>query len=145
MKVSRHRVLPFNHTASGKSQTSERLACPPWTHTQRGTPPSETCVTSWTLPRPTPPRLHQALPQPGAPRHPEDPDPLKPAHCEHFPSKPRLRGTSTPNRGDTCLTGVRDWKVPSYPLCKSSGTPTFKDNHGALNIPVSGVSHKKPH
>ena len=72
--------------------------CPPWTQTQRGTPPSEMCVTGWTSPQPTPPRLHQALPQPGAPRHPEDPDPLKPAHCEHFPLKqtsPMIRKSGT--------------------------------------------------
>ena len=102
--------------------------CPPWTHTQRGTPPSEMCVNGWTLPRPPPPRLHQALPQRGAPRHPEDPDPLKPAHSEHFPSKQTsLARHQTPDRGDTCLTRVRDSKVRSYPLCKSSETPTFKD------------------
>ena len=129
-------VDAFNHTTSGKSQSSERLAL--------STLDAYT-KTGCTLPRPTPPRWNQALPQPGAPRHPEDPDPLKPAHCEHFPSKQTSPARHhTPDRGDTCLTRVRDSKVRSYPLCKSSETPTFKDTMVRSTSPVSGVSHRKP-
>ena len=95
--------------------------CPPWKGER---PPSEMCVTGWTLPRPTTPRLHQALPQPGAPRHPEDPH--KPAHCEHFSFETNL-ACEAPDTYltvvDTCLTRARDSKVRSYPLCKSSETP----------------------